>query len=960
MSLFRSKKAEVRGYDDDDVLFEEPQLRPTFALPEDALFQALPGEAQQHLNNPSSAQTTPPHQVSASPPPAAHSPSPETACAHNPLAAVLQFHKERARAVELDHLSARTSRSPGWGGKSDDSAKGGKWGKSWKGGKGGKGAKTKGSANTSSPPGLGSPNPPGGLGLGSGSGSPVREGGQAGLSSSPPPPSATPKAKPRSKKPVPFKQAATVPPQPVPQPVHTKQSTLVLQPREGGVKRGSEKGEGEPTKKRRKPAAKKAEKAKEKVSLGGPILRDSDEENEVPRCANLHVIPYAELLAVVRRTSRGFSRVAMHCRVSLSGRTWLSDGMSASSTLLHVYDKFPGAEYITMASSYMATEEGLPPQMYVCCEPLSECYGVIREVLLEDMVQKVVFNLQNVLVGVCCEMHRRGDAFTPVEVHDLRTMAWMSAQSETAQGIEECFAFNDVFGGREERNMAQTGAKILVRGKGPLPQPKFTVLEEADLCDMLLRLQLTHPLHEKLNAMLTELQLSQCFLRIESPVAWLLLEMHVEGFPIDLAILNENVEGLQTVLHGIEKEAGLLVGRGDFNIQSPEEIRVYLFDTLRLHERVAAGVLTRTTKTNQFSTDKANLTAIVHLHSLPQLVLKHRAISKVVSTYILNLTSHARGLKEYANTPGAVSEHRVHPVFNLEGTETGRLSCASPNLQNQPRSDHPEIFASNDDSQMEPTAQANSPLVLYGNIRRAFVPIRQGDVIVALDYSQIELRVLAHVSRDRFLCSALSAGGDIHRSVAARIFGKSDAQISNQERQVGKKVVFGVLYGQGAKALAQTLGVSLGEASTFISGFRRGFPDVGAWTEEVLRGCRATGVVRTYTNRMRRLPNINSTNFADKSHSERQAVNTVVQGSAADIIKIAMLHTAVVAAEHHATLLSQIHDEIIFSAPKNSLATSVPALLSAMEKVVPLSVPLVATAAVGESWGKMENWVSSQ
>ena len=396
-------------------------------------------------------------------------------------------------------------------------------------------------------------------------------------------------------------------------------------------------------------------------------------------------------------------------------------------------------------------------------------------------------------------------------------------------------------------------------------------------------------------------------------------------------------------------------GLDTFNILSADDIREVLFDKLKLDTQLGSATLGRTKKCNKVSTDKETLQALTPLHPLPGLILRYRAISKVVSTYIQNLTAHARPTA--AAEAGATSEqHRVHPQFNQEGTETGRLSCHSPNLQNQPRS---EGDVSPPDSQ-PPDSQLADPTAVVGpnghNVRCAFTALDASQVLVAVDYSQIELRVLAHLSNDPVLCGLLRAGGDLHRAVAARIFQKLDASVSKTERQMGKKVVFGVLYGQGAKALAKVLSVEVDEAGQFIQGFKRGFPTVATWSEGVLQSCRRTQAVRTFANRLRRLPNIVSRNPAERWHAERQAVNTVIQGSAADLIKIAMVNISQADTPYPITMMGQIHDEILASVPAAQVDHAVPLLIRLMEEAVALGVPLVATASWGPSWGDLKPW----
>ncbi|MFQ5655223.1 MAG: DNA polymerase, partial [Planctomycetota bacterium] len=306
------------------------------------------------------------------------------------------------------------------------------------------------------------------------------------------------------------------------------------------------------------------------------------------------------------------------------------------------------------------------------------------------------------------------------------------------------------------------------------------------------------------------------------------------------------------------------------------------------------------------------------LQPLPERILEYRSLSKLLNTYIQAL-------------PGLVKEKtgRLHTDFRQTVAATGRLSSMRPNLQNIPVKTE-----------------------LGRLIRRAFVPNHEDHVFLSADYSQIELRLLAHLSGDERLTAALCAGGDIHSTVAASIHGKPIEEVTREERAAAKAVDFGIIYGMGPFGLARDLKIPIAEARGFIEAFFSGFPGVRSFIEKIKEEAREQGEVRTLFGRRRPLPEIRSRLPRERSQAERFAVNTVVQGSAADIIKKAMIdiHRSLEESGSPSSMLLQIHDELLFEVPRSHLDRESRRIRRGMEEVLTLDVPLEVTISSGEDW----------
>eukprot|EP01060_Flectonema_neradi_P010241 TRINITY_DN17360_c0_g1_i1.p1 TRINITY_DN17360_c0_g1~~TRINITY_DN17360_c0_g1_i1.p1 ORF type:complete len:768 (+),score=127.73 TRINITY_DN17360_c0_g1_i1:61-2304(+) len=534
---------------------------------------------------------------------------------------------------------------------------------------------------------------------------------------------------------------------------------------------------------------------------------------------------------------------------------------------------------------------------------LNHSTRTIKALMCDTSLLKITFNVQGLFVVLSNMVLSKSEV--PVNTCDIRTMMWMldpSAPSTTIATIKSAISQYDVRAGTELP--MSTEVMDIQRRHVEIQKTYFTLAVNLELD-----------------------QLGYSMVSLEMPLAWIIAKMHTNGFPIDVQELTKSKESYETVLSETEQA---LAGYATppFNVQSHDDVRSLLFDQLRLQDKCSQSVVNLTKKRGIISTDKETLVLLSDYHPAPSLILKHRAVQKILMTYIVNLSSHAQhGI--------------IHPHFNQEGTDTGRLSCSNPNLQNQPRRDH------------------EHDIIDYSIIRTSFKP-HPGDILVTVDYSQIEIRILAHMSGDSSLCGLLNRGGDLHRSIAAKIFGKDAEQITPTERQVGKKVIFGMIYGQGQKALASTINVSIERAAQLLQGFRRAFPGVQKWSEDVIRRCSQSGEVRTLINRLRKIKGITSTNTFERAAAVRQSINTVIQGSAADVIKMAMIAIQPVIAEYSLRLMSQVHDEVIFSVPKSSFPHCIPPIERAMENATVLNVPLKVSTSFGPNWGDLTEWVSPQ
>jgi DNA polymerase-1 len=424
--------------------------------------------------------------------------------------------------------------------------------------------------------------------------------------------------------------------------------------------------------------------------------------------------------------------------------------------------------------------------------------------------------------------------------------------------------------------------------------------------DLVLRLA------EPVRARLAEAELLPVFETMELPLVEVLACMELAGVKIDTALLAEMSRDMQRQIEAVTREIHALAG-GEFNLNSPPQLREVLFDRLGLKSGK------KTAKTRAASTAEEVLEELAADHELPRKILEYRQVQKLKSTYVDAL-------------PALVNPDtgRIHASFNQTVAATGRISSSDPNLQNIPIR----------------TTEGR-------RIREAFVA-EKGRLLLSADYSQIELRILAHLSKDATLIDTFRRGEDVHDRTAREVFGPLSALPADEQRRVAKMVNYALLYGKTAFTLAKDIGVSRTEAASFIEAYFARYPSVRGFIEGTIARARETGHVRTLLGRLRRLPDLKAKNPQVRMEAERQAMNTPVQGSAADLIKKAMidLHRALGERGMKARIILQIHDELLLEVPEGEAEDARDLVKSIMEGALKLDVPLLVDARVGRNWAQ--------
>lgn len=413
---------------------------------------------------------------------------------------------------------------------------------------------------------------------------------------------------------------------------------------------------------------------------------------------------------------------------------------------------------------------------------------------------------------------------------------------------------------------------------------------------------------------LKEKELERLFYEVEMPLVPILSAMEEAGVALDVPYLTGLSKSFERDIAGFEREIHTLAGE-PVNVNSPKQLAVILFEKLKLP-------VVRKTKTG-FSTDEEVLQKLSAQHPLPAKILAYRELAKLKSTYI-------DGLLEKVRESG-----RVHTSFNQAVAATGRLSSSEPNLQNIPIRTE------------------------YGRqIRRAFIPAA-GHVFLSADYSQIDLRVLAHVSGDPAMGAAFRRGDDIHAATARDIFhlGPTDA-VTDDQRRVAKSVNFGIVYGQTGFGLSQQLGIPMGQAQAYINAYLEKYAGVKVWIARIIDEARRDGFVTTLLNRRRYLPEIKAANAAVRGFAERTAMNTPIQGTSADIIKIAMRNLAQLITEKgwKTQMLLQVHDDLLFEVPEKELEHVAGPIQKTMESALALDVPVRVDLKTGPNWAEMKRY----
>lgn len=397
---------------------------------------------------------------------------------------------------------------------------------------------------------------------------------------------------------------------------------------------------------------------------------------------------------------------------------------------------------------------------------------------------------------------------------------------------------------------------------------------------------------------------------IEMPLVPVLSQMERTGIMIDPDTLSALSTRLHALMSAAEKDIHRLAGE-EFNVASPKQLQAILFDKLKLR-------VVKRTKTGP-STDADVLAELSSEHELPAKILEYRELAKLLSTYVDALPTYIDPVTK-----------RVHGTFSQTGAATGRLSSRDPNLQNIPIRTE-----------------------LSREIRKAFVAAA-GKVLMSADYSQIELRLFAHASGDANMIAAFHSGHDIHTATAAKILGIPMEQVGPEQRRYAKTINFGLMYGMGPFRLSHELGITIDAAKEFIEQYFAAYPGIRVYMDSVLASCKEKGYVETLFGRRRPIPEINSPNRTLAEVGKREAVNSVIQGTAADIIKLAMVRveTALRSAGLHAETVLQIHDELLFELPGDEVEETSALVKDTMGAVMDLAVPLVVDTGTGESWNE--------
>ena len=422
---------------------------------------------------------------------------------------------------------------------------------------------------------------------------------------------------------------------------------------------------------------------------------------------------------------------------------------------------------------------------------------------------------------------------------------------------------------------------------------------------------ITLQLRNTFEPMLASEDLRKVYDRIEAPLIPVLGRMEREGVNVDVDFLNEYSVQLGSEAVELEKQIYDVAGVR-FNIASPRQLGEVLFDHLKLDPKA------KKTKTGQYKTDEAVLSNLANQHQLPQLILDFRQVQKLKSTYVDAI-------------PKLVDSktHRVHTSFAQAVAATGRLSSNNPNLQNIPvRTERGR------------------------EIRKAFIPRNEEHILLAADYSRIELRIVASMSGDPGMTEAFNTGQDVHTATAARVFGVKPEEVTKDQRYKAKSVNFGLIYGQGATGLSQNLGITRREASELIDAYFEQFTGIKQYMDDTISFCRDHGYVQTIMGRKRRIRDINSQNRTVVGFAERNAINAPIQGSAADMIKLAMINidTALRVQNFKSKMILQVHDELLFDVHRDELDRLKELVKPLMEHAMPLNVPTVVDIGQGMNW----------
>jgi DNA polymerase-1 len=576
-------------------------------------------------------------------------------------------------------------------------------------------------------------------------------------------------------------------------------------------------------------------------------------------------------------------------RFALDTETTSRHPMRAELVGLSVAYAPHAAYYIPCAHRYL----GAPPQL--------DCQRVLDRLrpLLEDpAIEKIGQNIKYDAIVLA----RHGVQLEGI-AYDTMLASYLLNPSKRSHGLDQIALDFLAHKNITYEEVAGKGRQGVTFDMVTLEKAVPYACEDADVT--LLAAQVLAPEVEALG-------LEELMAKVELPLIPVLMRMEMNGVRLDTERLRELSGSFRKQLAALEASIHALAGEA-FNIKSSQQLGQILFEKLQL------PVQKKTKKKTGYSTDVEVLTKLAEMHELPALVLRHRALAKLKSTYVdalMDLIHPETG--------------RVHTSFNQTVTATGRLSSSDPNLQNIPIR----------------TEEGRE-------IRKAFVP-PEGWQILSADYSQVELRILAHYSRDEILIRAFAENEDIHTRTACEVFAIEPEMISDELRRHAKVINFGIIYGMGPFSLAQDLGISQKMAKTYIENYFSRYQGVKGFIDRTIETARATKQTSTLLGRIRLLPEIDSRNHNLRQFAERTAVNTPIQGTAADLIKLAMIEVdrRLREANYQARMLLSVHDEIVLEVPPEEIDPVGAMVRSAMENIWELAVPLKVNLAAGANWSE--------
>ncbi|TDJ29631.1 MAG: DNA polymerase I [Gammaproteobacteria bacterium] len=586
--------------------------------------------------------------------------------------------------------------------------------------------------------------------------------------------------------------------------------------------------------------------------------------------------------------------------------------------LQHWLDKLQNASQFTIDTETTSVDYMLAKLVGIslCVETGNACYiplahsysGVPRQLDKEQVLARLKPILENPAIGKIgqnikydCHIFIGEGIYLQGIAHDTMLQSYVLNSTASRHNMDDLAKYYLNRDTIHFEDVAGKGAKQIIFDQVEIGQATEYAAEDADI---------TLQLHQHLSLLLRpDRRLNDVYLEIEMPLVEVLLKVEQNGVLVDQGLLQKQAVEVDRQLGQIETDIFAKAGEV-FNLSSPKQIQVILYDKLEL------PVLRKTPK-GQPSTAEDVLEELAHDYEIPALILEHRGLNKLKTTYIDKLPQEID-----------LRTGRVHTSYQQAVASTGRLSSTSPNLQNIPIR----------------TAQGR-------RIREAFVA-DAGNQILALDYSQIELRIMAHLSKDENLLRAFELRQDVHRATAAEVFGESVDRVSDDQRRAAKAINFGLIYGMSAFGLGKQLNISRKEAQLYVDTYFERYPGVRRYMEETKERARDQGYVETVFGRRLYLPDINARNAVQRQYAERTAINAPMQGTAADIIKRAMIdvHRWLIDDGDQTRMIMQVHDELVFEVAEVDVERTRKTVVRLMKQAATLSVALEVDAGVGKNW----------